>query len=58
MGMRFIGTVGVLELAASNALISLPDAILRLRQTDFRIARGLLDAALARDAQRKGQPPR
>ncbi|NLU20952.1 MAG: hypothetical protein GXW89_09735 [Phycisphaerae bacterium] len=45
-----------MELAAAKGLLSLPEAVLSLRRTDFRIAQDLLDAALARDAQRRKPP--
>lgn len=53
IGVTTTGTVGVLEAAAAANLLSLPEAIERLRQTDFRITEEILDGALERDRQRK-----
>jgi len=47
-----IGTLGLLERAAQNALIKLPEAIDRLKATDFRIDPLLLLEALRRDSLR------
>jgi len=48
-----IGTLGLLERAALNNLIQLPEAINRLKATDFRIDARLIQEALKRDAQRR-----
>jgi predicted nucleic acid-binding protein len=56
-GIRITGTVGVLELAAVRNLLSLPDAIQRLRDTIFQISPQILDEALRRDVQRRSPPP-
>jgi predicted nucleic acid-binding protein len=59
-GLRVMGTVGVLEQAASRGLIDLPDVFARLRTTNFRIHDALIQSALARDAARKAaaqEPP-
>lgn len=53
MGVRLVGTVGILEQAARLNLISLPDVLAKIQATDFRASRRLIDEALARDAQRK-----
>jgi len=53
MGVRLVGTVGILEQAARLNLISLPDALAKIQATDFRASRRLIDEALVRDAQRK-----
>lgn len=42
----YIGTVGVLQLAARNGLLNLRDAIERLRATNFRIAQTIVDRIL------------
>ena len=52
-GLRVLGTVGVLEQAASRGLIDLPAVCARLRTTNFRIHDAILQSALARDAARK-----
>lgn len=44
--LRFTGTVGVLELAASHRLLDLRDAFERVKQSDFWIAHDLLDERL------------
>jgi predicted nucleic acid-binding protein len=56
LGLRTVGTVGVLELGAQRDLVSLGDAFERIRRTDFSISDDLLEAALARDAARRGRP--
>jgi predicted nucleic acid-binding protein len=53
LGLRIIGTVGVLELADFKSVAPLPVALDRLRQTDFIIAPQILDEALARWQQRQ-----
>jgi len=47
-GLRVTGTLGILELAARDGLTDLPQAIERLRQTNFRSPDALLDALLKR----------
>lgn len=47
-----IGTLGLLERAAQNALIRLPEAIDRLKASGFRIDPELIQDALNRDAAR------
>jgi len=58
---RVMGTVGVLELAASRGLIDLPAMCTRLLATNFRIKAYIIQNALARDATRRAaaqeQPP-
>lgn len=53
LGLKVIGTVGVLEMADVKNLASLPSAIERLRSTDFLIAATILEDALARHVRRK-----
>jgi predicted nucleic acid-binding protein len=53
LGLTVIGTVGLLERAAEKGLIDLPEAVAKLRQTNFFISPGLLDAALERDRLRR-----
>jgi predicted nucleic acid-binding protein len=52
-GLRVVGTVGVLELAAEIGLIELKGAFERVKQTDFWISHKLLDERLALFLQRK-----
>jgi len=52
-GLSITGAVGVLEAASAKKLLDLPEAINRLRATDFKIADSILESALARDAARK-----
>jgi predicted nucleic acid-binding protein len=54
-GMRCMRTVGLLEQAGIRGLLDLPEAIARLRRTNFRIHPSVLDNVLARDAERKRQ---
>jgi len=53
-GVVTIGTLGILEVAAAKELISLPEAIGHLRNTNMFMAESLLADALARDRRRKG----
>ena len=48
-------TVGLLEQAGIYGLLELPEAIARLRSTNFRIHPTMPDAVLPRDAERKRQ---
>ncbi|MEW6747801.1 MAG: DUF3368 domain-containing protein [Planctomycetota bacterium] len=50
LGLEVTGTLGVLEHAASRHLLRLPEAVEKLRRTDFRISESLLQEALKRDA--------
>ena len=54
-GLRVVGTVGVLEQAATQGLIDLPEVLARLLATNFRILLVIIDDVLARDAERKRQ---
>jgi len=56
-GVAVIGTVGLLEAAASRGLLDLPQAMDRLRQTNARIHPDLIREALRRDAARKKDHP-
>lgn len=49
-----IGTLGILEAAAAKGLISLPEALERLRTTSMFISDELLAQALQRDSKRRG----
>jgi predicted nucleic acid-binding protein len=52
-GFTMMGTLGVLDLAASRGLIDLADAFRRLNATNFRSRPELLDALLARRGTQK-----
>jgi predicted nucleic acid-binding protein len=47
MGLEATGTLGILDLAARRNLINLPDALERLKQTNFRYRKDILDKLLA-----------
>jgi predicted nucleic acid-binding protein len=53
VGLRVIGTIGVLDRAALRGLIDLPAVVARLRETNFRYRPELLDALLAQHAAKK-----
>lgn len=57
LGLPVSGTVGVLERAAEQDLLNLPEVLDRLRRTNFRIAPELLQQALSRDAERQQRRP-
>ena len=57
LGLSVIGTIGLLERAAEKRLIKLPDAVARLRGTNFFIAPEILDQLLERDRLRREQIP-
>ena len=52
-GLRAMGTVGVLEQAAIQGLLNLPEMLGRLLTTNFRILPSLINEVLARDAERQ-----
>jgi len=54
MGLRVIGTLWVLDVAALRGLISFAEAIERLRRTSFRIPEALLDSLLKKHASEGG----
>ena len=54
LGIPVIGTLGVLELAAAKGLVSLPEMLARLKQTNIHLSERLYREALFRDAERKG----
>lgn len=56
-GLNKIGTIGVLEEAASRGLIDLPPVLVQLQATTFHGSPRLFADALARDAARKERPP-
>ncbi|MFM6324489.1 MAG: DUF3368 domain-containing protein [Microcystis sp.] len=45
-GIPIIGTLGILDDAASQGFVELSDAIARLQQTNFRISRRIIQALL------------
>jgi predicted nucleic acid-binding protein len=47
LGFAVIGTLGVLDLAARRRLIDIGDAVAKLRATNFRYRREIMDALLA-----------
>jgi predicted nucleic acid-binding protein len=49
------GTLGILRVAAQRRIISLPEVILRLRQTTFREPSALIEAMLKEDEERNTQ---
>jgi predicted nucleic acid-binding protein len=53
-GLRAMGTVGVLEQAAIQGLIDLPEMMARLLTTNFRILLSIINEILAREAERRG----
>lgn len=53
-GLTVAGILNVLELASVKNLIELSDAFDKLKQTNFRVSKTLLDDALERERQRKG----
>jgi predicted nucleic acid-binding protein len=52
-GLAVIGTIGLLEQAATRGLLELPQVMERLRQTNARLDPELIHAALERDKARK-----
>ena len=52
-GLTVAGTLNVLELASVTNLIELSEAFDKLKQTNFRVSKALLDDALEREQQRK-----
>lgn len=52
LGLAVTGTLGVLDEAASRKLISLPDAIDRLRRTSFRYPKAVVARLLDEDSRR------
>ena len=52
-GLKFAGTIGILESAAARDLVDLRTAVEKLLRTNFRINPQLKKHALARDAERR-----
>jgi len=55
LGIPVAGTLAVLDLASERGLLHLPDAIDRLRKTNFRISENLIQQALRKDAARRSK---
>jgi predicted nucleic acid-binding protein len=55
-GLDAVGTLTVLEFAAERNLLQLRTTLESLRRTTFYITDDYIDAALARDASRRGRP--
>jgi predicted nucleic acid-binding protein len=51
-GFLVTGTLGVLDEAARRRLISLPEAIHRLKRTSFRYPKAVVERLLEEDARR------
>jgi len=49
LGLPLLGTLGFLELAAMRKLLSLPDAVSKLQQTNIRISEDLYNEVLTRN---------
>ena len=54
-GLRVTGTLGILDLAAQRGLGDFAQGVKRLRQTNFRVPRDLLDALLEKHKEKKGR---
>lgn len=52
LGLAITGTLGVLDEAARQRLIALPEAIQRLKQTSFRYPKSIVQRLLEEDARR------
>ena len=50
-GFGVIGSIGLLDLAAHRKMIDLPDAIERLRRTNFRRSEAMLDELIRKHSQ-------
>jgi predicted nucleic acid-binding protein len=55
-GLKVIGTLGVLDLAAQRALVDLPSVFEKLSKTSFRTPQRLMTMMLEQDAERKRNP--
>jgi predicted nucleic acid-binding protein len=53
LGISVVGTLGVLDEAASRQLVDLPTALHRLAATNFRVSPELIARLLQRDADRR-----
>ncbi len=52
-GLAVVGTIGLLEQAATRRLLELPPTLARLQQTNARLDSELVHAAIARDQARR-----
>lgn len=57
LGLPVMGTLGVLDEAARTGLISLPDAIERLKRTSFRYPKAMVARLIEEHARRLARPP-
>jgi predicted nucleic acid-binding protein len=55
-GVPTLGTVGLLEMAAARGMISLPEALSRLRETSCFLSEDLIEDALRRTAIQRQRP--
>jgi predicted nucleic acid-binding protein len=55
LGLRTVGTIGLLDRAARRGLIDLPDAVGKLSATNFRCRPEMLDALLNEQASSRSQ---
>jgi predicted nucleic acid-binding protein len=53
-GVAILGTLGVVERAATVGLVDLQDALDSIRQTDFRVSDAVIQAIIERHRQRPG----
>ncbi len=53
-GLAVTGTLGIFERAAEQGFVDLPEAIDRLKKTNFRLAVTLFEEALKRNRTKKG----
>jgi predicted nucleic acid-binding protein len=53
LGLNMVGTIGVLERMSELGLLDIPQAIGKLRRTNFFASPDLLNAALERDRRRR-----
>ena len=54
-GLRVVGTLAVIDEAASRGLLSLPEALERLQRTNFRVSDELLRSLLEGDTERRAR---
>ena len=52
-GLKVIGTLGILALAARHGLLDLADAFDRVKRTNFRYRQAIMDALLAEVSDQK-----
>lgn len=54
LGVATMGTIGILEVAAGRDLVALPEVLAKLRETSCFVTEEIIEAALQRDAARRG----